>query len=336
MATIYDVAKSSGYSITTVSKVLNNNPNVSKRATEKVMAAVKELGYIPYSSARTLATKKSNMIGVVFSEERDVGITHPFFSEVIEGFKKQVELYHYDLLFVSRNIAPHQNYHDHLRHRGVDGVIVLNVHFEDEEMKLFKESDLPSVFIDTDIENANVVYSDNLLGCSLAIDYLYGLGHRKIAHISGSSATFTGAERVRGFKKAIEKYKLNIPHDYQVDGGYYSYDGGRSAMMKLLSHPDRPTAIFVSGDEMAVGAIKAAKELGVRIPEDISIIGFDDIAFSKHLEPSLTTIMQDKDLIGRQAATLLLNQINGLPINNRTNIVPVRLIKRNSCMPLME
>lgn len=333
LATIYDVAKSSGYSITTVSKVLNNYPNVSKKATVKVMAAVKELGYIPYSSARTLATKKSNMIGVVFSEAMDVGMTHPFFSEVIEGFKKQVELYHYDLLFVSRNIASHQNYHDHLRHRGVDGVIVLNLHSEDEEMKLFSGSNLPAVFIDTHIENANIVHSDNLLGSSLAIDYLYGLGHRKIAHISGSSTTFTGAERVKGFNRAIERYKLNIPHDYHVDGGYFSYDGGRAAMMKLLAHPDRPTAIFVSGDEMAVGAIKAAKELGVRIPEDISIIGFDDIALAKHLEPSLTTIMQDKDLIGRRAATLLLNEINGLPVGNRTNIVPVQLIKRNSCMP---
>src|SRR5690625_1667764 len=247
MATIYDVAKKSGYSITTVSKVLNNYSNVSKRAKDKVMLAVEELGYIPYSSARTLATKRSNMIGVVFSEARDVGMTHPFFSEVIEGFKKQVELYHYDLLFVSRNIAPHQNYHDHLRHRGVDGVIVLNLHFEDEEIKLFKDSMLPAVFIDTHIENENVVYSDNFLGCSLAIDYLYGLGHRKIAHIAGSTTTFTGAERVKGFKKAIDKYKLAIPDDYHVDGGYFAYEGGRSAMLKLLALPDRPTAIFVSG-----------------------------------------------------------------------------------------
>jgi LacI family transcriptional regulator len=255
---------------------------------------------------------------------------------VIEGFKKQVELYHYDLLFVSRNIASHQNYHDHLRHRGVDGVIVLNLHSEDEEMKLFKESNLPAVFIDTYIENANVVYSDNLLGCALAVDHLYELGHRKIAHISGSAATFTGAQRIEGFKNAINKYNLNIPAHYHVDGGYFSYDGGRSAMLKLLALPDRPTAVFVSGDEMAVGAIKVAKEFGISIPEDISIIGFDDIALAKHLEPPLTTIMQDKDRIGRQAATLLLTEINGMPIGDRTNVVPVRLIKRGSCLPFIK
>src|SRR5690625_2275741 len=168
MPTIYDVAKKSGYSITTVSKVLNNYPNISMRAKRKVRLAVEELGYIPDSSARTLATKKSNMIGVVFSEALDMGMAHPFFSEVIEGFKKQVELYHYDLLFVSRNIDSNQNYHDHLKHRGVDGVVVINSLSEDEEIKAFNESDLPAVFIDIHLENANVVYSDNLLGCGLA------------------------------------------------------------------------------------------------------------------------------------------------------------------------
>lgn len=331
MATIYDVAKKSGYSITTVSKVLNNYPNVSNKAKEKVMSAVEELGYIPYSSARTLATKKSNMIGVVFSEAMDVGITHPFFSEVIEAFKKQVELHHYDLLFVSRNIDSHQDYHTHLRHRGVDGVVVFNLHSEDQELKTFNDSSLPAVFIDTYIENANLVYSDNQLGCSLAIDYLYDLGHRKIAHITGSPSTFTGAERIKGFNKAIEEKGLNIPDEYHVSGGFFSYEGGSSAMLKLLSLQDRPTAIFVSGDEMAMGAIAVAKEMGVRIPEDISIIGFDDIALAKYVEPALTTIGQDKDRIGRQAATLLLNEIEGIKRANRANIIPVRLIKRESC-----
>lgn len=334
MVTIYDVAKKSGYSITTVSKVLNDYPSVSKRAREKILSTVEELGYIPNSSARTLATKKSNMIGVVFSEAMDVGMAHPFFSEVIEAFKKQVELYHYDLLFVSRNIDSQHSYLKHLRNRGVDGVLVVNLHLEDQEIKTFYESDLPSVFIDLNIENANVVYSDNLLGCSLAIDYLYKLGHRKIAHIAGDTKTFTGKERLKGFKEAMGKYNLTIPDHYIIDGGYYSYEGGHSAMLKLLSLKDRPTSVFVAGDEMAIGAIKVAKEMDVRVPEDISVIGFDDIALAKHVEPSLTTIRQDKDRIGRQAATLLLNEINNIKGANRTNLIPVRLVKRNSCQSL--
>lgn len=336
MPTIYDVAKKSGYSITTVSKVLNNYPGVSKKAKEKVMIAVDELGYIPDSSARTLASKKSNMIAVVFSEAFEMGMAHPFFGEVIEGFKKQVELYQYDLLFVSRNINSNQNYYDHLKRRGVDGVIVINSFSEDEEINLFKESKLPTVFIDIHIENANVVYSDNILGCSLAINHLYSLGHRKIANIAGSSVSFTGAERIRGFEKAIQKYELNIPKEYMVDGGYFSYEGGRAAMLKLLALADRPTAVFVAGDQMAIGAIKVAKEMGVRIPEDMSVIGYDDISLAKHIDPPLTTIRQDTERMGRQAATLLLNEINGLPKNQRASVIPVRLEKRDSCCSINE
>lgn len=336
MSTIYDVAKRSGYSIGTVSKVLNNYPNISEETKRKVRVVVEELGYIPDSSARTLAIKKSNMIGVVFSEALNMGMAHPFFSEVIEGFKKQVELYHYDLLFVSRNINSNQNYHDHLKHRGVDGVVVINSLSEDEEIKMFNDSNLPAVFIDIHIENANVVYSDNSSGCGLAIDYLYSLGHRKIANIAGASESFTGAQRIRGFEKAIRKYGLSIPKNYIVDGGYFSFEGGRTAMLKLLALPDRPTAVFVAGDEMAIAAIKVCKEMGVRIPEDISIIGFDDISLAKHIEPSLTTIRQDKDRLGRQAATLLLNEINELSKEQHTSILPVRLEKRNSCRSFNE
>ncbi len=330
MVTIYDVAKKSGYSITTVSKVLNNYPNVSDKAKEKVEMVVKELGYMPNSSARTLATKKSKMIGVVFSEDSDVGITHPFFSAVFESFKKQLELYNYDMLFVSRNIENNQNYYNHLKNRGVDGVIVV-VADSDEVEKELMGSDIPVVFIDTLIENTNVVFSDNLHGSMIAVDHLYELGHRKIAHITGKPTLFTAMERIQGFQLAIEKYQLRIPASYIVDGGYFSYEGGRLAMMKLLTLADPPSAVFVSGDEMAIGAIKAIKEAGLRVPEDISIIGFDDISIAKYTDPPLTTIRQDTDRIGRQAAVLLLDEIDGGSKSYQSKVIPVSLVKRDSC-----
>lgn len=332
MVTIYDVAKKSGYSITTVSKVLNNYPNVSEKAKEKVEMVVKELGYMPNSSARTLATKKSKMIGVVFSEDSDVGITHPFFSRVFESFKKQVELYNYDMLFVSRNIENNQSYYSHLKNRGVDGVIVVVSESEEVENDLLG-SDIPIVFIDALIENTNVVYSDNSFGSMMAVDYLYELGHRKIAHITGKSTLFTAMERIQGFQMAIEKHQLTIPANYSVDGGYFTYEGGRVAMMKLLTLADPPSAVFVSGDEMAIGAIKAVKEAGLRVPEDISIIGFDDISMAKYTDPALTTIRQDTDRIGRQAAVLLLDEIEGDTKNYRSKVIPVSLVKRDSCQP---
>ena len=132
---------------------------------------------------------------------------------------------------------------------------------------------------------------------------------------------------------AIEKHQLTIPANYLVDGGYFTYEGGRVAMMKLLTLADPPSAVFVSGDEMAIGAIKAVKEAGLRVPEDISIIGFDDISMAKYTDPALTTIRQDTDRIGRQAAVLLLDEIDGDTKKYQSKVIPVSLVKRDSCQP---
>ncbi|WP_067842602.1 LacI family DNA-binding transcriptional regulator [Amphibacillus sediminis] len=331
MTTIYDIAKRSGYSITTVSKVLNNYKNVSEKAKRAVLEAVEELGYTPNSSARTLATNKSWMIGVVFAEHLGVGIAHPFFSEVIEGFKKHVELYNYDLLFVSRHMGMQRETYKHLKHRGVDGVIVVQS-FGDDFIGQ-EESPIPAVYIDLPLETPGSVYSDNRHGAQLAVDYLVELGHRKIAHIMGEQTSFAGIERAKGFKKAMANHGLDLPEHYLVNGGFFSYEGGREAMIRLLALQDRPTAVVVAGDNMALGAMKVIKEAGLSVPGDISLIGFDDIAIAKHVDPPLTTIRQDKELIGRQAAIMLLNQING-DDSGMTKVVPVQLIKRESCRPI--
>ncbi|SEO89483.1 transcriptional regulator, LacI family [Amphibacillus marinus] len=328
MVTIYDIAKRSGYSITTVSKVLNNYKNVSEKAIKAVQEAIDELGYTPNSSARTLATNKSWMIGVVFAEHLGVGIAHPFFSEVIEGFKKHVELYNYDLLFVSRHMGLQEETYKHLKHRGVDGVVVVQSFGED--LIGGENSPIPAVYIDMPLKQPGSVYSDNRHGSSLAVNYLTELGHERIAHIMGDQTNFAGEERAIGFLKAMEKKGLVVPEHYLVNGGFFSYEGGREAMIRLLALSERPTAVVVAGDIMALGAIKVIKEAGLRVPEDISIVGFDDIALAKHVDPPLTTIRQDKDLIGRQAAIILLNKING-DQDSSSRVVPVQLIKRGSC-----
>ncbi|GAA4080920.1 LacI family DNA-binding transcriptional regulator [Amphibacillus indicireducens] len=324
MTTIYDIAKRSGYSITTVSKVLNNYTNVSQKAKKSVLDAIEELGYTPNSSARTLATNKSWMIGVVFAEHLGVGIAHPFFSEVIEGFKKHIELYNYDLLFVSRDMGLKQETYKHLKHRGVDGVMVIQSEGDDSV------SSIPTVYIDRPLEKPGSVYSDNRQGSKLAVEYLFELGHRKIAHIAGDTKIFSAIERAKGYKETMEKLNLSVPDEYIVNGNFFSYEGGREAMIRLLSLQDRPTAVVVAGDHMALGAIKVIKEAGLKVPDDISIIGFDDIAVAQHIDPPLTTIRQDKDLIGRQAAIMLLNKIDH-KTDDPTKIIPVQLIKRESC-----
>ena len=329
MVTIYDIAEHAGYSIATVSKALNNK-KVSEKAKVKILAAVEELHYTPNSSARTLATNKSWMIGVVFGENLGIGIAHPFFSQVIEGFKKHAELYNYDLLFVSRHMGLGQETYKHLLHRGVDGIAVVQSHGEDELQKL--DNIIPTVYIDRPTSESGTVYSDNQMGSHLAVNHLVENGHTKIAHISGDQRTFAGIERAKGFEKAMEALGLPLRDEYIVDGGYYSQAGGREAMIRLLSLKDRPTAVYVDGDLMAIAAMKVTKEWGLRVPEDISFVGFDDIDLAKHVDPALTTIRQDKELIGKQAAIILLDKMNAKEPNQIVDkkMVPVSLVKRES------
>lgn len=329
MVTIYDIAKHSGYSIATVSKALNNK-NVSEKARLKIMDAVDELHYTPNSSARTLATNKSWMIGIVFDENLGFGLAHPFFSQVIEGFKKHVELYNYDLLFVSRHMGLQQETYKHLLHRGVDGIAVIQS-FGDDELRKSNLS-IPTVYIDRPTNEPGSVYSDNRTGSRLAVNHLVDNGHTKIAHIMGDQTTYAGIERAAGFRDAMKAKGIDVREDYMVSGGYYSQAGGREAMIRLLALEDRPTAVYAAGDEMAIAAIRVIKESGLRVPEDISVIGFDDIKLAQHIDPPLTTVRQDKELIGQQAAIMLLDKINNKEemTNDVKKMVPVSLVKRQS------
>ncbi|MCD8510638.1 MAG: LacI family transcriptional regulator [Bacillus sp. (in: Bacteria)] len=332
MATIYDIAKKTGYSISTVSKVLNNYCDVGAKAKKIINEAVEELGYYPSSSARTLSTKKSWTIGVVFVEDAGIGMEHPFFNAVIESFKKSAEKEGYDLLFASNNIGNEpKSYLDHFHYRGVDGVVVVCSDPKSPDVAKLMDSNIPSVVIDLDTRGASVVFSDNIHGSELAVEYLVSLGHKKIAHISGSKELYVGQQRLKGFLRTMKREGLPVPEEYVVDGGYFTFDGGKEAMVKLLKLENKPTAVYVAGDLMAIGAIKAIQEAGFKVPEDISVMGFDDIVIGRYMTPGLTTIKQDTALIGRTAASLLIEQINAKQKQFMSVKIPVSLIERASC-----
>ncbi|WP_368505768.1 LacI family DNA-binding transcriptional regulator [Alkalihalophilus sp. As8PL] len=335
MTTIYDIAKKTGFSISTVSKVLNNYSDVGEKTKKIINEAVEELGYFPSSSARTLSTKKSWTIGVVFVEDSGIGIEHPFFNAVIESFKKSAEKEGYDLLFASNKIGNEpKSYLDHFLYRGVDGVVVVCSTMDSPHVEKLMDSDLPSVVIDLDIRGASVVFSDNIHGSELAVDYLYSLGHRNIAHIAGHRQLYVGVHRLKGFISAMEKNNLSIREEYIAEGGYFTYEGGKKAMEQLLQLEERPSAVYAAGDLMALGAIAAIQEKGLNVPDDISIIGFDDIQIARYMTPGLTTIRQDTSLIGKTAAGLLLDQINAKQKQFMSVKIPVTLIERSSCRPI--
>ncbi|RZT16512.1 LacI family DNA-binding transcriptional regulator [Fictibacillus sp. BK138] len=332
MVTIYDIAKKTGFSTTTVSKALNNYSDVSEKTRQKILQAVEDMGYLPNAHAQSLSTKKSWTIGVMFAEDNEVGMKHPFFSAIIESFRKNAEREGYDLIFASRNLRNRDiSYLEHFSYRGVDGIVVICSDSQDPQVQEMINSTIPIVVIDMNNQNCSLVYSDNIEGGKLAVNYLHSLGHTKIAHIAGDPSTDAGAERIKGYNKAMNDLKLPIPEGYLINGGLFSINEGKEAMEKLLLLDDVPTAVFVAGDHMAIGAIEVIKEKGLRVPEDISIIGYDDIEMAAYITPKLTTIKQDTDMIGFQAAQLLMNQIlqkKKLVVSKK---IPVELIIRESC-----
>ncbi|WP_409252890.1 LacI family DNA-binding transcriptional regulator [Bacillus sp. SCS-153A] len=332
MVTIYDLAKRTGFSSTTVSKALNNYTDVSEKTKKKILDAAAEMGYLPNAHAQSLSTKKSWTIGVMFAEDNEVGLRHPFFSALIESFRKYVEREGYDLIFASRNLRNRDtSYLEHFQYRAVDGIVVICSDPSDPQVQEMINSDLPIVVIDMFNQNCSVVYSDNMEGGELAVNYLHSLGHTRIAHISGDPSIDAGAQRIKGFTEAMKELSLPILEGYLVNGGMFSIEEGKAAMASLLSLDTKPTAVFVAGDHMAIGAMEAIKEKGLKIPQDISIIGYDDIEMSAYVTPKLTTVRQDTDRIGAKAGELLMNQINQKKKLLTKEVIPVELMIRESC-----
>lgn len=334
MTTIYEIAKIAGVSPTTISKVINNYPDVSDKTRAKVQKILSDENFLPNAQAQFLSTKKTWTLGILYYEHLGVGLNHPFFSGVIEAFKKQADKHGYSLLFGSKNDRLKNNtFLEYFKYRAVDGIAIICTDQKDKETLEIIESDLPSVVIDMTNEDTSTVTSDNVEGCNLAIKYLYDLGHRKIAHISGAnySDNWPSLVRQEAYIKIMNKLNLKISDGYIVNGINFDVSGGYSAMQELLKLKERPTAVFASGDKLAIGAINAIKDAGLSVPDDISIIGFDDIEVASYISPKLTTIRQDCNEIGRAAVDLLVEQINKKSKLKINKIIATKLVERDSC-----
>jgi LacI family transcriptional regulator len=311
MVTIKDVSKRSGYSVTTVSKALNNYSDISASTKQKILALCEEMGYVPNLSARSLVTQKSYTIGIIFEEVTGVGLQHPLFSKILESFKNVVEAEGYDIMFLSNKMG-HSNgsYFEHSKRKNVEGILVLCGEYSSDEMIQLYKSDIPTIVIDFEYENVSQVTSNNIKGVDQAVRYLKELGHTKIANIYGGEYLYIGALRMNAFKRAMDKYDLVDVEEYNVPGEFFSKENGYQAMLQLLELQDPPTAIFCASDMLAIGAIQAIQEAGKSVPEDFSIIGFDGIDIGQLISPRLTTIRQDSRKIGQIAATQILQMIN--------------------------
>ena len=333
MTTIKDIANQANVSTTTVSRVINDHPDVKHETRDKIIKIIKKNNYRPNAVARSLSTSKSYTIGVFFTDHFNSGLHHPFFREVIYGLEKSLGNEGYDIVyFTNRQWGDNFSYLEKCKDRHVDGVVLMGVLKDDPNLAKLLASDIPVAFVDIDIkgDNASYVISDNVSGAKKAVNYLYELGHRKIGMLMGINTTKTAKDRFIGYKEALKDLNLTFNSNW-IFNGKYSEKGGYEAAKDMLHLKKRPTAIFCQSDGMAIGAMRAIEDAGFEVPEDFSLIGFDDIEVSSYVKPTLTTIAQNKRKMGSSITKLLMDMINKANKNTSPIVLPVEVIERESC-----
>jgi len=335
MLTIKDIAKKAEVSVATVSKVMNGYDDIGEVTKAKVLKIIKENNYRPNANAQSLRTNKSFLVGLFFKDHQDSGVKHPFFRGIISGLEERLLENNYDMILFSANWEDQFSYLEKCQFRNVDGAILMGVPKDDPKLPELLKAKIPSVFIDLDIsdDKASYIISDNEKGAREAVRHLAELGHQKIAVIEGEEITIPTQKRLAGYKAEMKAQNLEIKDDWIIQGRF-SVDGGIKAMEKILKLEDRPTAIFCMGDEIAVGAMQTIKEAGLNVPDDFSIVGFDDIEISQYLNPALTTIRQQKDEMGIEAANMVLEMINNPEKKVEAEIIDTEFVLRNSTKKL--
>lgn len=331
MITIKDIAKHAGVSQSTVSKALNDRPDISSEMKTKILEIVKELNYTPQAFGKALKKKVSENIGILFCRDLHSLSGNPFYSRVLEGIEGEVALHNFNLLLQIITETTKDELPKMVREGQVEGLIILGT-FEDRYLNRIIDSGTNVIMIDpkkTD-ENCCQVLIDNEHGAFLAIKYLIDQGHRRIGFISGDLARSSFQQRYNGYKKAL---KLNdIPlneklvQTYGLENGYDH--------VRYLVEKQNVRCIFAANDLNALYGYKAINDMNLRIPDDVSIIGFDDIDLAKMAAPPLTTVRVYKEELGSIAVRTLLKMIHGELKNSVTTIVPTKLIERESVKKL--
>lgn len=310
MVSLKDISIACGVSVATVSKALNDHKDIGEDTKERIRKTAKEMGYSPNSAAKALKTQRTNNIGVLFVDEDQSGLTHDYFSYVLDSLKRTAEEHGFDITFINCNKTRknRMSYLNHARYRGVDGIVIACIDFYDPEVVELVRSDIPIVTIDHVFNNRISVISDNVKGMRDLLTYVYEKGHRKVAYIHGTDSAVTQA-RISSFYKTAEELGIEVPDEYIKKAAYRSTRASYEKTNELLDLPNPPTCIFYSDDFASFGGMNAIKERGLSIPDDISIVGYDGIKIGRHIEPKLTTLRQDTENIGAKAAESLIRLI---------------------------
>ena len=311
--TIFDVARAAGVSYATVSRVVNGYAYVRDDTRQRVMLAMRELGYVAHTSARALASGRTQVIGLLAQE-----VDNAFFSEVIGGVDQQVSMLGYDFLLCTTHARREKEaeYVARLSHGMVDGLLIVLPRGLPDYVEQLRAEPFPFVLIDYDdsAPGCNVVNAANRCGTRDAIRHLTTLGHRRIGFITGRSNVGASSERLAGYHEALAGAGIAATDDLVVQGDFLEPRGFEAAR-ELLALPERPTAIFASADAAAFGVLRAARGSGLRVPDDLSVVGFDDVPEASYVDPALTTVRQPLRDMGRTAVDRLMALLHepGLP-----------------------
>jgi DNA-binding LacI/PurR family transcriptional regulator len=331
---IYTIANELNLSPGTISKVINGTGFVSQATRERVKNYIQEVGYVPTSSARMLKSKRTYTVGVVFTEESNVGLEHAFFSSILQHFKTYLEKEGYELSFIVKKLGKNQmSYYEWCMNKRVDGVYIVVGNYADQGLHELVEKGIPCVSTDMILPNLKTVISDNDEGIRLSLEHVkHVIGKQRVAMISGPKSSKAFNERVASYFKYTSEFGLIREQDYLIYAESFGFTSGYQAVQKLLGTClIRPEVILVASDDIALGVMKGINDLKLSIPEDIEVIGFDDITFARHFTPALTTIRQDTKMLGETAAKKLIQLIehpsDEIPDITRCN---VQLIERDS------
>ncbi|MGX7200247.1 LacI family DNA-binding transcriptional regulator [Enterococcus nangangensis] len=327
MVTIKDIAKVAGVSHTTVSRALNDSPLIKTATKDKIKTIAAEMNYVPNFSARSLVQQKSYRIGLFFSSIQE-GTSASFLVDAIRGINGTLSS-RYSLAV--NGIDTLANY-DNINPQVYDGIIIMSQSDDDDYfIQVVREAGIPFVVLNRQLDDENIlnVTSNDSLGVAEGIRYGISLGHRKIALIGGKAGFRSSIERRLGFIEGVTTSGLPLPTDYLVEGDY-SIESGRECCEKLLALTNPPTLIFCANDDMAIGALKACAAAQLKVPQDVAIMGFDNILFSQYTSPALTTVSKPIYEISQTGTAMLLDAIAGEDIQPKQKLLQTTLVKRES------
>ncbi len=287
MVALKDIAARCGVSVATVSKALNQQQDISEETRERIARVAREMGYTVNAAARTLKTNRTDNIGLIFEDLQSSGFMHEYFAATLNSFR---------------------SYLQHARFRQVDGVALICTDYHDPMVQELVFSDIPTITLDHAFNNRIAVLSDNMNGLASLVKYVYSRGHRRIAYIHGGSTAVTES-RLTGFYRACEELNLRVPKEYILSCEYHEPISCYAATKRVLTLPVRPTCVLFSDDYSYIGGLNAITDAGLRVPDDISVVGYDGIHLAKMLSPRLTTWQQNTEDLGRIAASRLIEKI---------------------------